>query len=381
MRRNTFSCNCALAGALVCIFALVSGRALADGVMLNGISPISLGRGGTDLGFADNGGIIYDNPGAMTNVDGCGLFELGVDMLILDFHYSDPQNAGVTSTEFVPLPQVGIIEKCCDGDLAYGFGIFTPAGFAERYHMQGPFPLLGTHEYESFGSLVKILPAASYRVTDRLSVGGTFGVGYSYAELHGPYFLQSPGPLQGTPLLLRIHGSGATPVWSVGAQYQLTDSTMVGATYQSISSFVLRGDADVTLPSGAHTAYQSTKVDVTWPDSVGVGVKQDLGCCRTFAVDVLWFDWSQTFDRFDIGMRQPSNPLFPNINEQFPLNWKDSVSVRVGFEQKLGYDRVLRLGYVYHPDPIPDGTLTLWIQVELLGREPWIYVSLGTQPV
>jgi long-chain fatty acid transport protein len=231
--------------------------------------------------------------------------------------------------------------------------------------MQGPFPLLGTHEYESFGSLVKILPAASYRVTDRLSVGGTFGVGYSYAELHGPYFLQSPGPLQGTPLLLRIHGSGATPVWSVGAQYQLTDSTMVGATYQSISSFVLRGDADVTLPSGAHTAYQSTKVDVSWPDSVGVGVKQDLGCCRTFAVDVLWFDWSQTFDRFDIGMRQPSNPLFPNINEQFPLNWKDSVSVRVGFEQKLGYDRVLRLGYVYHPDPIPDGTLTPWIQAIL----------------
>ncbi len=55
---------------------------------------------------------------------------------------------------------------------------------------------------------MKILPALSYRVTDRLSIGATLGLGLSYAELEGPYFLQGP-TLPGPLTLLRTHNEGA----------------------------------------------------------------------------------------------------------------------------------------------------------------------------
>ena len=45
-----------------------AASAFADGLFLNGVSPRSIGRGGTNQGFADNGAVIFDNPAAMTRV-------------------------------------------------------------------------------------------------------------------------------------------------------------------------------------------------------------------------------------------------------------------------------------------------------------------------
>jgi hypothetical protein len=146
--------------------------AWSDGVMMNGVSPRSISRGGTNLGFFDNGGILYDNPAAMVNVEGCGLMELGVDTIIVSGHYADVDN-NVYSTTGTPLPQFGIIQKSDDGCWAYGMGVFTPAGFCERYSMQGPVPLASEQRYESFGALVKIPVGVACRVTDRLSVGAS----------------------------------------------------------------------------------------------------------------------------------------------------------------------------------------------------------------
>src|SRR2546430_17734964 len=76
---------------------LCASTARADGVIRDGIGPISTGRGGPNLGFADNAAVIYDNPAGMSNVAGNGLMEAGVDTVICDLNYSDPQNNNVDS--------------------------------------------------------------------------------------------------------------------------------------------------------------------------------------------------------------------------------------------------------------------------------------------
>src|ERR1700753_518352 len=158
-----------LAAAFVfCASLAVIRSALADGVMLDEVSPRALSRGGTNMGFADNGGMINDNPAAMVNMDGTQMLDIGADTLLVSGWYSDPQNKLDTMSTFTPLPQIAMIRKSADGDWAYGFGVFTPAGFAERFHLIGPDG--DPHVYSSFGALVKILPALSYRVTDRLSI-------------------------------------------------------------------------------------------------------------------------------------------------------------------------------------------------------------------
>ena len=53
------------------------------------------------------------------------------------------------------------------------------------------------------------------------------------------------------------------------------------------------------------------------------------------------------------------------MTDHFPLDWRDSVSFRFGYEQQLNDCVTMRAGYVYHRDPIPDETLTPFIQAFL----------------
>ena len=107
---------------------------------------------------------------------------------------------------------------------------------------------------------------------------------------------------------------------------------------------------------------------------------------------MIWYDWSTAFDTLDITFSQATNPMFtqlagPSITERFPLRWKDSVSVRLGYEKDLSACTTLRTGYVYHRNPIPAGTLTPFIPSTLehvvalgLGRKfDGFNVDLGYQ--
>lgn len=351
-----------LSFAAFCASIAMTLPILADGVILEGISPRSLSRGGTNLGHWDNGAILHDNPGAMVNIESEGLFEVGVDALICDLGYSDPFNLDARSSGFTPLPQISVMRRTEDGVWAYGVGFFTPAGFSAGYDVNGPVPLVGPRRYESFGALMKVLPALSCRVTENLSIGGTFGVGICHAELEGPYFLQGPS-LVGAPTLMDVRGTGATPVWSVGAQYLLTDNTTLGLTYLSASSFDLAGNSLVTIPGMGTFNYDSV-LEVTWPESVGIGVRHQLSSYQAISADAVWYNWSDAFDEFRMTLNNPNNP-FPMVQENVPLDWRDSVSLKLGYEHDLAIGGTLRTGYVYHRNPVPDGTLTPFIQATL----------------
>ncbi|WP_417847477.1 OmpP1/FadL family transporter [Thalassoglobus sp.] len=339
-----------------------SSQVQADGLFLNGVSPRSIGRGGTNIGHSDNGAILFDNPAAMTNIKGHWLNEVGVDILITDFEYQDEQNTRTASSSIgTPLPQISMIRKSADGHWAYGFGVFTPAGFSESYRMNGSFPFLGPQSYDSFGSLTKILPGLAYAPNDRFSFGGTLGVGVSHVEVESPYFLQSPGPLQGTPTLLDLQGTGATLIWSAGMQYKLSEATTFGLTYQSESDFKLDGRAHVAIPTMGSSRYDAD-IKIKWPRSLGVGVKHQLTRRGTFSADVIWFDWSSAFKDLNIALNGPETPGYPEVNETLPLDWSDTVSIRLGHEIDLGRCQTLRFGYVYHRNPIPRTTITPLIQ-------------------
>lgn len=368
MYRSLLVCMCSAA------LLSLSSAVLADGVIINGVSPRSLSRGGTNLGFADNGGILHDNPAAMTNIAGEGMVDIGVVNIFSHFDYADPDN-DVSSSDYCPLPQVSYIRKSEDGIWAYGLGVFTPAGFSEKFDMAGPFPLLGQQRYQSYGALMKVLPGLACQVTEEWSVGGTFGVGISYASLEGPYFLQNAGPLTGLPMVMNVHGTGAAPVWSVASQYLLTETTTVGATYTSVSDVNLSGNTSVTVPGLGSTSYQST-LEAVWPQSVGVGVREQLTPRSTFSADVIWYDWSSAFDEFTLSLKDSRTPGFPPIVEHFPLGWRDSISTRLGYEQQVFQDQTFRCGYVHHRIAVPDATLTPFIQATL---EHAVSVGYGWQ--
>ena len=372
----------------LCTSLVSVSSAWADGVVRDGVGAISTGRGGTNIGHSDTGAIILDNPAGMVNVEGSGLFEIGVDGLITDLDYSDPEND--THAEFRPmaLPELAYIRKSGDGNWAFGLGIFAPAGFGATWELDNALFGPDEHGYKSLGALGKILPSVAYRVTDQLSIGAAFGVAITHAELEGPFFLQNPSPspplVAGIPTRFDLQATGAAPTWSAGLQYRLTDRTTFGLTYVDETRFRLDGDLDAQifgLGPGPVPSNFDAQADLVWPRSVGLGVRHDLRWNHRVSADVIWFDWSHAFDQVDLKLTDPTSAAIaglagPVIRESLPLDWNDSVSVRVGYEWFFTPLQVFRLGYVYHASPIPDSTLTPYIPAIL---EHAVAVGYGKQ--
>ena len=345
--------------------SLGSSLALGGGVIRDSLGARSSGRGGTNLAFGDNGEVLYDNPGGILGFEGDELFELGVDTLLTDLRYSDPDNP-VTSAENDPFPmgQITYLRRSQDGVWAYGIGAYSVAGFSAEYTLNssvfGP-----QQQYNSLGLMAKVLPGLACRVNDQLTIGGTFGVAASHMELEGPYYIQGPTLPPGFPLMLDLQASGAAITWSLGMQYELTERTTIGAAYTSETQFGLHGPSTVEVPGLGASRYD-TRLNVTWPQSVGLGIKHKICPHRIIAADVIWYGWSQAFDSFRLWFNNPGTPGFPPIYEEFPLGWKDTVAIRTGYEWRPVDNRVVRLGYIYNPNPIPDETLTPFIQATIV---------------
>src|SRR5262249_47729873 len=109
-----------------------------------------------------------------------------------------------------------------------------------------------------------------------------------------------------------------------------------------------------------------TKINLSWPRSVAVGLKYDICPHRRFGADVIWFDWAHAFDQIGLQFSNPTNPIVPFIapvpvKDAFPLNWRDTVSMRLGYEFDTNDRDTWRLGYVYHASPVPDSTLNPYL--------------------
>ncbi len=348
---------CSPVGVVLIACGLTSS-ASGDGLMRDGLGAISAGRGGANLAFADNGAVLHDNPAGMVNMTASGMFDCSLDGLVVLADYADAENDLRSDLAAYPLGHVAFLQKAWDGRLAYGLGVFTPAGFGAEYDMvnSGVDPGRSHYEYMSFGALVRVLPGVAFQATDRLAVGATLGVAANHTEIEGPFYIQT-GALAGVPTHFDMQATGAALAWSTGVQYQLSEATTLGAAYNSRNRFKLDGSASVTI-AGLGTARYDLDAEFAWPQTLGVGVQHRLSPTQGVGLDLIWFDWSQAFDSLDVTMTDPRGN---QIRDSFPLRWRDSLSVRLGFEQALFGSSTLRAGYVYHRNPVPAETLTPYI--------------------
>lgn len=343
---------------------LLASAAQADGLIRDGLGAISGGRGGTNIGFADNGAVIYDNPGALVNVSGNGLMEADVDTIIPQVHYTDSKpNDAQSHIRPMPAPELAYIKRSRDRQWAWGLGAFSPAGFGAAYDFQNSFA--GPQLYKSFDAMGKVVGALSHRVTDRLSIGGTVGIAFNYLDIQGPLYLQS-GLLRGAPTIVDLQNMGVAPTGSFGIQYLLTNKTTLGLTYITESKFKMGGSMDALAfgltPFPLYSRF-SAMTNLVWPRSLGFGLSHRFNPRHTFGVDVIWYDWANAFNQVNVNLTNPSNPLVgavvgPSNVQHLALNWRDTVSLRLGYQWSPDTINIFRLGYVYHASPAATATLS-----------------------
>ncbi|HIO93285.1 MAG TPA: porin [Leucothrix mucor] len=232
--------------------------------------------------------------------------------------------------------------------------------------------------------VVNINPSLSWKVNDKLSIGG--GVSAQYIEVSLGSSVDSAGACRkvgvgvaaatnSTALIdycnttypkaaqhendtqAVVEGDGIGYGFNVGLLYQPTDVTRVGVAYRSKVSHSLDGKAkfDVNaglLPVIAQTGINNfTNRDITaaidLPDSFSVSLAHKFNSRLELLGDVTWTGWS-SFNELLVKEKATGKEV-----SRVPEKWNDVTRVSLGANYKYNDKLTLRTGVAFDEEAIP----------------------------
>lgn len=118
----------------------------------------------------------------------------------------------------------------------------------------------------------------------------------------------------------------------------------------------------IDLSKGATDTYNlETKLKL--PQSLGFGVSYSPIQLLRLGLDVEWLNWSSAFNQMSISLRDGQNPNIArmlgsnSLNVDFPLEWTNTILIKVGGEYDFSRAFTVRAGYAYGENPVPCSTL------------------------
>lgn len=332
------------------------------------MGPIPAGRGATNVAHADNGSVLLDNPAALASIEPTALADLHLGQYLFAFQYSDAENTGADGTGTpLPIADIAYLARSTTNDrLGYGFGLFVPAGFGADYELStSPVFGPGNHGYRSFAAFAKLVGGVAYRATDRLSVGAHVGLAGAYVRFQLPHWVQT-GQLRSVATEVSARGVGFAPAWAIGAQYVARPGTVLGASYTAPNRFEADTGGRARVDVGGTRDELDSSIEISLPRAVAVGVRHDLGARSRLSAEITWRDWSDAFDRIRFELTHGTGALgVAKVGDEIAVDWQDTYTIGLGYELFLTPEHTVRLGYTYHPSPVPDATLMPVIPVIL----------------
>jgi long-chain fatty acid transport protein len=204
---------------------------------------------------------------------------------------------------------------------------------------------------------------ASWKISDKFSIGADIGADYNRNELIAPYVFQA-APIPGAKTLLALKTDGWGVNGTLGAVWRPTDKISVGASWRSMTSFTTHGDANgnigAQLPALANPLFHyDAEVDTKLPQIVSGGASWQATERLRVIGEVDWVNWAAAFNHLDIKLKNGSNGSLPGSFEDVdPLYWKDSFVYRAGLEYNVTKAWTARVGYSFGQNPVPSSTLT-----------------------
>src|SRR5262249_4341526 len=359
-----------LAKGLLCLAtAFVAAEARGQyGPILSGAGPVNRSFGGVataaPLGAA---GALYWTPATMGGLPRSEL-EGGAELLF-------PRNTA--SSELAPgslgpgvppvrlsgrstsdstvfaLPTLAVAYLPEDSPFVYGLGIFSLAGFGVDFPGSTSNPLftapppagLGFGPVHSEFQALQIVPALTYRATNRVSVAA--GPTLTLAPLRvEPGLFAAPDDANGDGFATSPAATHARTVvgggFTVGVYYQ-ADGWAVGASLKSpqwLDTFRFNARDERGRP-------RDLAFHVDGPTIVSVGGAYTGLEGWTFGLDVRYIDFANTSGLEDRG--------FTPDGAVRGLGWRSIFAVAVGAQYRVGDKLAVRAGYSWNQSPIPDG--------------------------
>jgi long-chain fatty acid transport protein len=332
-----------------CLVALAVGLAAASAAqaqsfgpeLQNTMMPASGGMGGVSIARPqDLLSAINGNPAALTNYKGTG-FVVGAGWAEPSLHVTQTGNlplAGVTpfsaksKTPGSPIANLGASQQLelFGIDTTFGLGLVTTAG--------GGVDFRGIQASNGSTSDILLLDsniATGFKLTDRLSLGGSMQIGSSFFD----------GPFVGVGAMVPAYALRG----SVGVNYALTDFTTVGAYYQTKQHFNFQQAVQLQLAPGTLDISRNIYMDM--PRTVGIGIANRRLCegRLLLGMDVLFKDWQDT---------ALFGPIYRNqwvlqFGSQYSINRLRMRGGYVWAEDPLKTPSAVTIGGITLPDGLP----------------------------
>jgi long-chain fatty acid transport protein len=194
------------------------------------------------------------------------------------------------------------------------------------------------------------------------SFGANVGLDYNQNTLEAPYIFQSAPGLVGDKVLVDLHTSGFGVNAQTGVLFRPRQDLQFGLTYESPTTIFSHGDASgnagAQLKVPSYPFHYDAYVKNVLPQIVTGGASWKFHEDWRMALQVDWINWAGAFTQLPVSLSDGHTALPASIKDTVPLDWQNELVFRGGLEYFATKNLVLRGGYCYGNDPVPDETLT-----------------------
>jgi long-chain fatty acid transport protein len=335
--------------------SVVAGNA----INLIGFGAESVAMGGADLAVARDTSALNTNPAGLAQIPGSELNLNAAVAHLLDAAHADQfGNDQEVSDKEIYIASGGYARRFADAPFSAGVAIFVQGGAGSVYRdLATPF---GTRDDLSIQlGIVKLSPGIAWRVTPEWSLGASLSVVASRLE-------QKVFPDTSTPAFAGLHlkdMESADAGLKLGALYKPSERLTFGAAYTTKSDLSLEDGtlvANMTAVGLGKVTYRNARIEgMAQPQQFGVGLALRPAPVWLVAFDLEWINWADAMKTSTLRADSPDNSLAPpSIAATSSMNWHNQLVFAIGAVYELSPKSVLRAGYNYGRNPIPDETLT-----------------------
>jgi long-chain fatty acid transport protein len=315
---------------------------------------------------ADDAGTAYLNPAGMMRLKNTQLL-FGPQVLHLQSQFRPESGSSISGSDggdaggSYPAGGVYFVVKPSD-DYRLGFSVNSPFGYETDYQHDW----VGRYFVQDWKfETVDIRPSIAYRLDDKLSIGGGADVYYAYNSERIALKSETPGLPDGN---YSVEANDWRIGWDLGALYELTPETRVGATYRSKVPLKLKGSPVFDEQDPTHNpTFDASRYDTRFvlPDGANLSLYHDFNPTVALLMDVGWTNWS-AFDH------QPT-ALSPSPTS-VPRNWHDTYRAGIGARYRFAEHWMLQSGYSYESSPVSKDNRTPELPMDQQHR-----ISVGVQ--
>lgn len=335
-----------VAASSVLVLSFITSAANAGGFAIREQS--TYGQGSSFAGIAAGGALssMFWNPATITQLEGMN-FEAGAS-LIAPFakHTSGGVSVVQNSGDLAVLPATYFSYQVND-DLWFGMGFNTPFGLGVSFPKVWAGGAGSAYAQDSSVASINMNPNLAYKVNDWLSVA--VGAQIQYMGVNYQNFLAPALPN------LVLKGDGWGFGMTAGVTVKPLDGTTIGLGWRSAINQSIGGRVYNNVGLGTNGSIETT---VRLPDTVTLGIRQDINDKFRVMGGVEWARWSRigTTRIKNKGGGATLGPTGAQIT--LPFEYDDGWYFSFGGEYDVNEQVSVRAGIGYEISPVTDAVRT-----------------------